>query len=152
MPSAIRKVMRRTPEIEERPVGIDLINTQAAHAVQDINRTEKILQRHEAHILGTGKHPAQIIVPLVQIAVISIQRISLLPCHSRHIRVDAAEKIIVHLIQIIVLGLCQAQFERHAVGQETGIHPDVAQTGSHGWSRQAKRIKILLQQNLPKLR
>ena len=71
----ISQVVCRTVEIKERTIGVHFVNTQITDIVHRINRTEKIIQCHKPHILGTGQNPAQVIVPFVQITIISIKRI-----------------------------------------------------------------------------
>lgn len=70
----ICQVMPGTTEIKESPVRINLIYTQVTTMVYRINRPEEIIQGHETQVFRTRQNPAKVIVPFIQITVISIHR------------------------------------------------------------------------------
>ena len=128
----IRQVMPGTTEIKESPVRINLIYTQVTTMVYRINRPEEIIQGHETQVFRTRQNPAKVIVPFIQITVISIHRRCPGISQVVDIRVDSTQEIKIHFIQVIVLVLVQIQFESHTVGQETGMYPDISQAGGLG--------------------
>lgn len=129
VPATIRIIMHRTPEIEMSMVRIHLIYPQVTDIVYRIYRAEKVLQCQETGIRHLRKNPAQVVVPLIQEAVIGSQCRCLTAGHSRQVRIDTVQKVKIDLKQIIVLRLVQAQFKSHPVGQKTCIQADVTQSG-----------------------
>lgn len=71
--SPVGQVVAGRAEVKIVPVGIYLINTEVAHAVEGINGAEEVFYSHEAYIFRIGKYPAEVIVAFVQIAVVGIQ-------------------------------------------------------------------------------
>lgn len=71
--SPVGQVVAGRAEVKIVPVGIYLIDTEVAHAVEGINGAEEVFYSHEAYIFRIGKYPAEVIVAFVQVAVVGIQ-------------------------------------------------------------------------------
>lgn len=71
--SPISQVVAGRAEVKIVPVGIYLIDTEVAHAVEGINGAEEVFYSHEAHVFRIGEYPAEVIVTFVQVAVVGIQ-------------------------------------------------------------------------------
>lgn len=74
--SPVGQVVAGRTEVKIVPVGIYLINTEVAHAVEGINGAEEVFYSHEAHVFRIGKYPAEVIVAFVQVAVVGIQGVA----------------------------------------------------------------------------
>lgn len=74
--SPVGQVVAGRAEVKIVPVGIYLINTEVAHAVEGINGAEEVFYSHEAYIFRIGKYPAEVIVAFVQVAVVGIQGVA----------------------------------------------------------------------------
>lgn len=71
--SPISQVVAGRAEVKIVPVGIYLIDTEVAHAVEGINGAEEVFYSHEAYVFRIGKYPAEVVVAFVQVAVVGIQ-------------------------------------------------------------------------------
>lgn len=108
-------------------VVIDVIHSQAAYMIVDIERSEEVFYAKESCIERASQYPAEFIVSDVEVVIVCIHSISVSSCHSIEIWVDAYQEIVVDFIEIVVLPLAQVEFVSHAVSQEACISADVAQ-------------------------
>lgn len=89
--------------IEKGAVGVDFVDVQITYVVHRVEWPEEIFQCDEACIFRTGQHPAQVIVPDIQITVVGIHGIHVGDGYFCNIGVDAVEEIIIDFIQVVVL-------------------------------------------------
>ncbi len=111
-------------EVEERAIVIDSIDAECPATTMTINRTVEILKGYETSILMGIEHIAQILVAVVEQAIILIECRGSAIDDIVHQVVDSVDEVIVDLVAILILHRGQLKFVCHAVAQEASVLAD----------------------------
>lgn len=124
--TTVATVDGRRIEIEERAVAVDRVDAECPAATRAVDRAIEVIERDEAGILAGIEHEAEILIAVVEQAVVLIDGIVIAIHHIVHDTVNGVDEIEVDLIAVIVLHRSQVEFVGHAVAQEACIGANVA--------------------------
>lgn len=91
-----------------------------------VDRTVEILECKETSVLTSVEHIAEILVAIVEHAVVVLNGITIAVDDVVHDIVDTVDEVEVDLVAVIVLHWCEVELVGHTVTQESCIAADVA--------------------------
>lgn len=121
MASMVGLVAVRSIEVEERVVMVNRVDAEVPTVTIAVDRTEQILAIHELLILAIVQDVTEIVVAVVQDAVVMIDGITITKYYVVHDTVYAIDIIEVDLVNVIILIWSEVELVGHAVAQEAGV-------------------------------
>ncbi len=113
-------------EVEEAVVVVNRVDAEVPTATIAIDRTEQMLAIEELLILAIVQNVTEIIVAVVQDAIVMIDGITITKYYVIHDTVYAIDIIEVDLVNVIILIWREVEFISHAVAQETSVVANLA--------------------------
>lgn len=126
MCATVAVVDARCIEVEERVVAVDRMDAEGPGTTGAVDRTVEILECDETSVLTSVEHIAEILVAIVEHAVVVLDGIAIAVDDVVHDIVDTVDEVEVDLVAVIVLHWGEVELVGHTVTQESCIAADVA--------------------------
>ena len=114
-------VVVRLAEVEVVHIGIHVEYAEEPVAGSGVDGAVEVVHTHEAAVLRSREYPAEVVVAVVQELVVAVYGRGISAHHIVHDVTDIVDKVVVHLVCIVVLHLAEVEFVGHTVGDEAGV-------------------------------
>ena len=122
----------RSIVVVERTIAVNRVDTEVPRRTACVDGSIEVGLRHEANVLACRHDKAQVVITIVEIAIIAIDGIVVSVHHIGHKGRYVIDEIIVDLVAILILHGGKVQFVCHTIGEETCVITDIANLHRRG--------------------